>query len=179
MIKKSYIWIARDRDYYENMDDYPTTGRLKLFYDTPMRDGDKWGFAREICELPSYMYPEITWEDGPVKFVSDVGQISDGYHTFDELYEYRMLYNAMLFNELAKEKVYDIHKSKRHCDGNFPFDNPDYFVVVAELPTGQISNHYRMKYWDLFKIPEKYKSNEWDGHSPKDVANRMKEFLNK
>lgn len=29
------------------------------------------------------------------------GEISDGYHTFNELYRYRMLYNAAFFNELA------------------------------------------------------------------------------
>lgn len=40
---------------------------------------------------------------------------------------------------------------------------------MAELPTGQISNHYEMKDWDLFNIPEKEKANMWDGHSPQDV----------
>lgn len=180
MKKAEYIWVTRDNDYYEHPEDcHLTKGLVKLFYDSPLRDGNTWGFARKICDLPSYTYPEVTWEGGPVKFISEVGQLSDGYHTFDELYEYRMLYNAMLFNELAKENLYDIHKSKRHSDGDFPFDNPDYFIVMAELPTGQISNHYRMEYWDFFKIPEKYKSNEWDGHDSQDVAQRMKEFLKK
>lgn len=31
------------------------------------------------------------------------GQISDGFHTFDELYHYRMLYNAAFFNSLEAE----------------------------------------------------------------------------
>ena len=43
----------------------------------------------------------------------DKGEISDGYHTFNELYRYRMLYNAAFFNLLPKELV---HKSKRHHD---------------------------------------------------------------
>ena len=30
-----------------------------------------------------------------------VAQLSDGYHTFDELYEFRKMYNAALFNEWA------------------------------------------------------------------------------
>jgi hypothetical protein len=46
--KTEYIYAARDRDYYEGVSDYPTPGRLKLFYDTPMREGDKWGFARDM-----------------------------------------------------------------------------------------------------------------------------------
>ncbi len=107
----------------------------------------------------------------------DPGEISDGYHTFNELYEYRLLYNAGMFNELAKQNLYDVHKSKRHSDGTIPFDNPDNFIVVAELPTGQISNHYQMKDWGLFDIPEKDKANEYDGHSPKDVAERLRKFL--
>ena len=34
-----------------------------------------------------------------------------------------------------------------------------------------------VKDWDLFKIPEKYRANTWDGHSPKDVAERLRNFL--
>ena len=33
--------------------------------------------------------------------IIDKGKISDGYHTFDELYEFRKVYNAALFNEWA------------------------------------------------------------------------------
>ena len=45
---------------------------------------------------------------------TDMGEVSDGYHTFNELYYYRMLYNAAFFNLLPKEWV---HKSKRHHTG--------------------------------------------------------------
>lgn len=44
----------------------------------------------------------------------DMGEVSDGYHTFNELYYYRMLYNAAFFNLLPKGLVY---KSKRHHTG--------------------------------------------------------------
>ena len=107
----------------------------------------------------------------------DMGEVSDGYHTFNELYEYRILYNASMFNELAKQGLYDVHKSKRHSDGEIPFGNSNLFIVMAELPTGQISNHYEMKDWDLFQIPEKEKANKWDGHTPKDVVERIRKFL--
>lgn len=39
------------------------------------------------------------------------GKVSDGFHTFDELYHYRMLYNAAFFNSL--EGKYEVHKSYR------------------------------------------------------------------
>lgn len=109
--------------------------------------------------------------------IQDLGQLSDGYHTFDELYEFRLLYNAAFFNELADQGRYDVHKSKLHSDGKIPFGDPNWFIVMAELPTGQISNHYEMKDWDLFHVQEKEKANQWDGHSSKDVAQRLKEFL--
>lgn len=103
--------------------------------------------------------------------------VYDGYHTFKELYEYRMLYNAAFFNELAKNNVYDVHKSKRHSDGKECFGG-GWFIVMAELPTGQISNHYELKDWDLFNIPEKEKANEYDGHTPKEAVNRLRNYLN-
>ena len=106
----------------------------------------------------------------------DMGEVSDGCHTFNELYEYRMLYNAALFNEFAKQGLYDVHKSRKHSDGKYPFDDSNWFIVMAELPTGQISNHYEMKDWDKFQIPEKPLANKWDEHSPKDVTNRLISF---
>ena len=111
------------------------------------------------------------------------GKISDGYHTFDELYEFRKVYNAALFNEWAKQFAqinitnipkYDVHKSWKHHDGELCFGG-GWFIVVAVLPTGQISNHYEAKDWDLFKIPEVEKAKyEFDGHTSNDVLERLK-----
>lgn len=104
---------------------------------------------------------------------------SDGYHTFKELYEFRKLYNAALFNEWARHNLYDVHKSQRHNDGELCFGRDDYFIVVATLPTGQISNHYPMSDWDLFQCSAVEKAKEaWDGHTANDVADRLKSFLN-
>lgn len=116
------------------------------------------------------------------------GNYSDGYHTFNELYEFRKLYNAALFNlwalhfggEVFKkvdgDKVnpkYLVHKSWKHNDGELCFGG-GWFIVVAELPTGQISNHYEAKDWDLFKIPEVEKAlRPFDGHTSADVIARL------
>lgn len=107
---------------------------------------------------------------------SDIEQVSDGYHTFAELYEYRKLYNAAFFNELAKKGICNVHKSKRHATGEECFGG-GWFVVMADLPTGQISNHYELKDWDLFKCAEKSCSDIWDGHSPQEAAKRLLEYL--
>lgn len=104
---------------------------------------------------------------------TDMGEVSDGYHTFNELYYYRMLYNAAFFNLLPKEWV---HKSKRHHTGEECFGG-GWFIVMANLPTGQVSNHYELKDWDLFKVPEKEFADEWDGHTPQEAAERLHEYL--
>ena len=121
-------------------------------------------------------YLDDSMIEGLVEEEIDMGEISDGYHTFNELYEYRMLYNAALFNEFAKQGLYDVHKSRKHSDGEYPFGDSNWFIVMAELPTGQISNHYEMKDWDKFQIPEKPLANKWDEHSPRDVADRLTSF---
>lgn len=104
---------------------------------------------------------------------TDMGEVSDGYHTFNELYYYRMLYNAAFFNLLPKEWV---HKSKRHHTGEECFGG-GWFIVMANLPTGQISNHYELKDWDLFQVPEKEFADEWDGHTPQEAAERLYKYL--
>lgn len=113
--------------------------------------------------------------------------ISDGYHTHEELYEFRKLYNACLFNEWAARfpitnpdgtvaYKYSVHKSLRHHDGELCFGG-GWFIVVAMLPTGQISNHYKMKDWDLFQVPEEEKALfEFDGHTGEDVLKRLKDL---
>ena len=103
----------------------------------------------------------------------DVGDVTDGHHTFDELYDFRMAYNALLFNEWAKLGINQVHKSKKHFDGEDCFGSGN-FIVVAVLPSGQISNHYKLKDWDLFKIPEHEKALfKFDGHSPSDALVRL------
>lgn len=109
--------------------------------------------------------------------IIEENDISDGYHTFNDLYEFRKLYNALLFNEWAKNNEVEVYKSKRHFDGEECFGG-GWFIVVAILPTGQISNHYKIKDWNLFDIPEYEKSKYvFDGYTPQDVMNRIKEFL--
>jgi len=117
--------------------------------------------------------------------------ISDKYHTHEELYEFRKLYNAALFNEWASNwkrhehlqsigkmigegiSKYSVHKSIRHHNGELCFGG-GWFIVSAMLPTGQISKHYKMADWDLFQVPEVDKALfEFDGHTGGDVLERL------
>jgi len=100
----------------------------------------------------------------------------DEYHTLDELYEYRMLYNALAANGWATHGTYPVVKSWRHSDGEECFGG-GWFIVVATLPTGQVANHYKAEFWDLFTVPEVETPPEYDGHTPAEAARRMHAML--
>lgn len=116
------------------------------------------------------------------------GETSDGYHTFNELYRYRMLYHAAFVN--AWELIDGINdpypfpadpsvssvKSWKHSDGE-PCFGGGWFIVVTTLPTGQISNHYEAQHWDLFNVPEVDLPPTYDGHTPAEAAARLGRFL--
>jgi len=89
--------------------------------------------------------------------------ISDKYHTFEELYYHRMI----LFLSLQLAYHEKSWKSKQHHDGSM-FD--DSFIVGIDTPKGQYSYHYNLKFWELFdKIKEVEKAPEYDGHKPEDI----------
>lgn len=101
--------------------------------------------------------------------------VSDGFHTFKELYDFRLVYNAAWFNLLQNQKI-EVYKSKKHLDGQLCFGG-GWFIVIANLPNGQISNHYSLEFWDYFKIPEVHIPDEYDGHTSQDVLKRIKQFI--
>lgn len=101
---------------------------------------------------------------------------SDGHHTFRELYRHRMLLNAGLFRVLAACEIGDVHKSWRHSDGKLCFGG-GWFIVVAQLPTGQVSYHYPADAWDLFRIPERETPATFDEHTPADVLDRLQWWI--
>lgn len=89
--------------------------------------------------------------------------ISDGSHTFGDLYFHRTVLFAVIINS-HKDISY---KSKQHVDGSM---FPDYFVVGIHTPKGDYSYHYELQYWNYFKCPELSKAPVWDGHQPDDVT---------
>lgn len=93
------------------------------------------------------------------------GTLSDGFHTYNDLYYQRCVLFATICN-MNKEISW---KSKRHNDGKKCFDNDDWFIVGIDTPEGCYTYHYEIKYWNLFKVQELQKGKEWDGHTEKDV----------
>ena len=114
-------------------------------------------------------------------FEGDKIEVSDEYHTMDELYEHRMALTAALFNtyysRFTKEEqgqnfyTHIIGKSLLHNDETM-FEG-GYFIVFLRTIHGNISYHYKFKHWDKFKIPEFRKAPPYDGHTSKDVIERL------
>lgn len=103
------------------------------------------------------------------------GDASDGHHTHNQLYEQRLLYHAHLAQRWFAEGV-PIVKSWRHHDEQECFGG-GWFIVVMELPTGQVSQHYPAWAWNLFHIPEAPVAPVWDGHDPEAGAKRLRDAI--
>lgn len=90
--------------------------------------------------------------------------VSDGYHTFEALYEQRLVLSAVIANTYP-----DISwKSHRHFDGEEPFGG-GWFIVGFNTPEGPFTYHYKNEYYDMFHCKELERGLEWDGHTDKDV----------
>lgn len=105
----------------------------------------------------------------------DAGNASDGHHTHNELYEQRMLYHAHLAQRWYAEGV-PIIKSRRHHTGEECYGG-GWFIVMIYLPTGQVSQHYRLADWDLFAVEALEVAWMWDGHDAAEGNRRLREAL--
>ena len=97
--------------------------------------------------------------------IDDIGELSDGFHTFNSLYYQRAILFATIVNTY-KELAW---KSKKHEDGQFCFGG-GWFIVGIDTPNGSYTYHYEKEYWDLFDCKELPKAKHWDGHTDEDVT---------
>lgn len=100
--------------------------------------------------------------------VDDIGEVSDGFHTFNGLYEQRMI----LFAALVKAYKDKAWKSYRHEDGEYCFGG-GWFIVGIDTPEGSYTYHYESKYWDMFDCTELPRAKHWDGHTEADAETRL------
>lgn len=94
-----------------------------------------------------------------------IGDLSDGYHTFNGLYRQRMI----LFASLVKVYKDRAWKSYRHEDGELCFGG-GWFIVGIDTPEGSYTYHYENKDYDLFDCEELPVGKHWDGHTEEDVT---------
>jgi hypothetical protein len=106
---------------------------------------------------------------------ADTDEISDGYHTFGELYDHRRALTAVLAAGAASTG--DSWRSKAHHPDDDPMFEGGYFIVGIELPTGTITYHYKLSHWDDFAaVPEIEHAPKWDGAAPGATVNRLLEL---
>ena len=98
-----------------------------------------------------------------------VGSLSDGYHSFDDLYDHREALTAALFNRLPFT-----WKARIHEDGSM-FDGM--FIVGCATPYGMITYHYDNEFWADFKVPVLTHAPVFDGHTPEDMVDRIRKYL--
>ena len=108
-----------------------------------------------------------------------VGKVSDGYHSFDELYHHRMLLFAALVNTEPWRGY--AWKSRQHHN---PESDPMYdgmFICGVNTPYGPATYHCDNIYWDCFDCDELEYAPPYDGHTPDEAIYRIlktsKEFV--
>lgn len=108
-------------------------------------------------------------------FPDSKGDISDGYHTFNELYQHRIV-NFMALCRFVNIQYVDspehrIWKSRKHSDGSV-WDG--WFILgIGTAPGEQITYHLPGKYWDLCEFEALEQAPDFDGHTSADVLERI------
>jgi len=130
--------------------------------------------------LAVYFRDKITDQDVYAEFSKeDKSQLSDGYHTFEELYEHRHTLCLALMKAMPQNWWF----SRKHADGELCFGNEDWFIVGAELPgfaPSSIAYHLPARLWDSVKATgakELSVGKPWDGHTPSDVIDRLTKWI--
>ena len=99
-----------------------------------------------------------------------VKNISDGNHTFSDLYLQRMY----LFSVICNCYPELLWKSRKHFDeANDPMFDGD-FIVGINTPEGVATYHFKLEHWDEFPITEMDSAPEYDDYSPQKVLSRIK-----
>lgn len=114
----------------------------------------------------------------------DTNKISDGYHTFSELYEHRIelfITICRVIKDLQKiigdgpMLFPPVWRSRFHSDGKIAYSGGWFVLGIFKSPGEQITYHLPEKYWTRCDFAETLdKAPEFDGHTSNDVLQRLK-----
>ncbi len=134
----------------------------------------------EFDQLPTTSIPYTSSDaiNNLIKTVgADTNTISDGYHTFGELYKHRILLWIALALSISVSHSHsfknNVWRSKKHSDDS---ELDGWFLLgIGREPGTQMTYHLPISYWDetdfaitLDKAPI------FDGHTSEDVLERIK-----
>lgn len=99
----------------------------------------------------------------------DKGEVSDGYHTFNHLYNHRdlLFLNLTAANPAISFKT-RLNDKKEKWDG--------LFILGMNTEHGQITYHLPDQLWDMAAVKEVDYNFDYDGHTPDDVCDRLAQF---
>lgn len=99
--------------------------------------------------------------------VDSLSDVSDGYHTIDELYDHRCLLFILLCVQNKDKACYKV-------DPN----TPGWVILYYESEIGQISYHVPDKFLKYIEvILRRDDGHEWDGHNSQDVVTRIQKCI--
>lgn len=145
----------------------------------------QFDFAEVDAPKETFGFLKIPVEHKLIRAEGENLEVSDGYHTFDELYEHRIaLYIALCKNIQGFEYYGDtrnhgdkfnhkkVWRSKLHHDGS-SYDG--WFIMgIGREEGSQISYHLPERGWLLTEFAETLeKAPKWDGHTSEQVIHRI------
>lgn len=99
------------------------------------------------------------------------GQVSDGYHTFDELY----LHRQVLFAFILKDYASFGFRTRLNSEG---VGMQGWFIAGLNTPVGQVTYHYPESWWKRLSFLRVVERNaDYDGHTSEDVVKRLLYFV--
>ena len=118
-------------------------------------------------------------KDGPdfTRDVEDSNKVSDGYHTFGELYDHRISLFIALCLQIDSQPFdrsqYCVWRSILHSDLS---KMDGWFILgIGKNEGEQITYHVPIERWDECGFAREFaKAPEFDGHTPEDVLERLK-----
>lgn len=120
----------------------------------------------------------ITKEDAINVIIKDLdtNKISDGYHTFKELYDHRVNLFIIVCKYITLHTLIPIWRSIKHSDGSV---YKDWFLLGIHKDSGkQITYHVHIDLWPKCHFSETLdKAPDYDGHSSQDVLDRLNLLL--
>lgn len=107
---------------------------------------------------------------------SESGSISDGYHTFNELYEHRNTLFIILAKYIKSENTHHVWRSIKHSDGTM--FKGWYVMGINKLEGEQLTYHLPIETWESTNFAETLaKAPDFDGHTPEEVLKRLNKLL--
>lgn len=124
--------------------------------------------------------PYYQFVNNNIKGLPDVGKISDGYHTFDELYNHRcylwLALCKLLYSSYGEYHGYKVWRTDTHSDGE---RWKGWFILGVGTEAGeQMTYHLPSEMWSECGLIEMIeKAPEFDDHSSEEVLVRLGKII--